>query len=216
MTALRLDRLERRYRRWLLACPAEYRRERGDELVATLLDLADPNRTRPAVLEVFAVLRLAAAQRTQCMAARWRSRWSPERRSRTVLRLGFAWASIMTISVFVAPLTLGYSCVDSQWGGMLIDCEPRAGFLLAHHGRWGYLWLLPPWTMALLAVRARRRGAPVSAALAMTVFVIATANTLGTYYLPSLLLIWLGAVWAKDPGMPDVVGATGIPGTSAD
>ena len=47
MTALRLDRLERRYRRWLLACPAEYRRERGDELVATLLDLAGPNRTRP-------------------------------------------------------------------------------------------------------------------------------------------------------------------------
>jgi len=42
-----VDALERRYRRLLLAYPAEYRRERGDELVGILLDDAAPGRTRP-------------------------------------------------------------------------------------------------------------------------------------------------------------------------
>jgi hypothetical protein len=42
-----VDALERRYRRLLLAYPAEYRRERGDEIVGILLDDAPPGRTRP-------------------------------------------------------------------------------------------------------------------------------------------------------------------------
>ena len=43
-----MDALERRYRRLLLAYPAEYRRERGDEIVGILLDDAPPGRTRPS------------------------------------------------------------------------------------------------------------------------------------------------------------------------
>src|SRR5262249_22164662 len=42
-----VDALERRYRRLLLAYPAEYRRERGDEIVGILLDDAAPGRTWP-------------------------------------------------------------------------------------------------------------------------------------------------------------------------
>jgi len=43
--------IERRYRRLLLAYPADYRRERGEEIVATLLDGADPARSRPTTGE---------------------------------------------------------------------------------------------------------------------------------------------------------------------
>ena len=47
--------LERQYRRLLLAYPRSYRERRGEEIVATLLDDAEPGRTRPdgrAVLDL--------------------------------------------------------------------------------------------------------------------------------------------------------------------
>lgn len=44
--------LERRYRRLLRWYPADYRRARGDEILATLLDQAAEGRTRPRVREV--------------------------------------------------------------------------------------------------------------------------------------------------------------------
>jgi hypothetical protein len=46
-----------RYRRLLLCYPFEYRRTRGDEIVATLLDLAPPDRTRPTVREAANLVR---------------------------------------------------------------------------------------------------------------------------------------------------------------
>ncbi|GIE28480.1 hypothetical protein Ait01nite_015250 [Actinoplanes italicus] len=49
--------LERGYRRWLLAYPREYRRDRGPEILVTLLDAADPGRSRPAAREVAHLLR---------------------------------------------------------------------------------------------------------------------------------------------------------------
>ncbi|BCJ76580.1 hypothetical protein CS0771_61240 [Catellatospora sp. IY07-71] len=45
------DPLARRYRRLLLGYPRAYRRERGEELLATLLEAAPPGRTRPAARE---------------------------------------------------------------------------------------------------------------------------------------------------------------------
>ncbi len=43
--------LERRYRRLLFAYPAAYRADRGDEIVATLLDLAGPGRRTPRLAD---------------------------------------------------------------------------------------------------------------------------------------------------------------------
>ncbi|MEV4414899.1 hypothetical protein [Catellatospora sp. NPDC049609] len=43
--------LERRYRRLLRSYPRSYRDARGDEIVATLLDLAPPGRTRPTAAD---------------------------------------------------------------------------------------------------------------------------------------------------------------------
>ncbi|GAA0560516.1 hypothetical protein GCM10010172_49550 [Paractinoplanes ferrugineus] len=53
---IRTARLARRYRRWLLAYPRPYRRERGPEILATLLDAADPGRSRPAPREAALLL----------------------------------------------------------------------------------------------------------------------------------------------------------------
>jgi hypothetical protein len=46
------DDLERRYRRLLLAYPRSYRRERGDEVIGTLLDAARPEQLRPTRREI--------------------------------------------------------------------------------------------------------------------------------------------------------------------
>jgi hypothetical protein len=50
------ERLERRYRRLLLAYPAAYRRARGDELLDTLMELSRPGQRRPSVRETAALL----------------------------------------------------------------------------------------------------------------------------------------------------------------
>jgi hypothetical protein len=51
------DRLARRYRRLLLCYPRAYRRSRGEEIVATLLEAAAPGRTRPSLREVTNLIR---------------------------------------------------------------------------------------------------------------------------------------------------------------
>lgn len=51
-----MDELERRYRRLMRAYPAGYRREREEEIVATLLDTAPPGRTRPSVADAADIL----------------------------------------------------------------------------------------------------------------------------------------------------------------
>ena len=48
--------LETRYRRLLLTYPADYRAERGDEIVGTLLDAARPGQRIPSVREAAALL----------------------------------------------------------------------------------------------------------------------------------------------------------------
>src|SRR5690349_16498195 len=59
----RTERLARRYRRWLLAYPRTYRRERGPEILATLLDAAGPGRSRPAAREAALLLRHGLGRR---------------------------------------------------------------------------------------------------------------------------------------------------------
>ena len=60
---IRTTRLARRYRRWLLAYPRSYRRDRGPEILATLLDAAGPDRTRPAARETARLLRHGLGRR---------------------------------------------------------------------------------------------------------------------------------------------------------
>lgn len=53
----RRDRLERHYRRLLLAYPAAYRAERGDEIVGTYLDAAGSDQRLPSVADATDVIR---------------------------------------------------------------------------------------------------------------------------------------------------------------
>ena len=59
----RTERLARRYRRWLLAYPRAYRRERGPEILATLLDAAGSGQSRPAAREAALLLRHGLGRR---------------------------------------------------------------------------------------------------------------------------------------------------------
>jgi hypothetical protein len=60
---IRAIRLARRYRRWLSAYPRTYRHERGPEILATLLDAADPGRSRPDAREAALLLRHGLGRR---------------------------------------------------------------------------------------------------------------------------------------------------------
>lgn len=63
------DRLERRYRRLLLAYPAPYRAERGDEIVGTFLVSADSDRRWPSIADVADVLRGGVRQHLRARGA---------------------------------------------------------------------------------------------------------------------------------------------------
>ena len=61
--------LRRRYRRLLWAYPNWYRRERGREILTTLLDAADPGQHHPSRRDVFDILARAALCRLRHRAA---------------------------------------------------------------------------------------------------------------------------------------------------
>ncbi|MFV2101371.1 hypothetical protein [Micromonospora sp. LOL_024] len=61
--------LERRYRRLLLAYPADYRRDRGDEIVGTYLDLADGGRRWPSPSDAADLVRGGLRQRLRAAVA---------------------------------------------------------------------------------------------------------------------------------------------------
>jgi hypothetical protein len=206
--------LERRYRRWLVVYPPDYRRDRGDELAATLLDLAGPNRTRPLPGDVLDLLRRGLAVRVRYGLRGLADAWSCRRRGRSAAAVAHLTALIMTISVFLAPATLGYSCVQPEEGfgaPMMLDCHPQFGLLLAHGDLLAYRWLIPPLFITGLVMVVRRRAAAMVSALSLTGFVVLTANSLGTYYLPSAVASWLAAAWFEPTGASQVAGACGAP-----
>jgi hypothetical protein len=71
-----MSRLSRRYRRLLLGYPRAYRRARGDELVATLIEAAPPGRTRPTAREAANLLRHGLRARLGRSASRTVVAWA--------------------------------------------------------------------------------------------------------------------------------------------
>ena len=63
-------RLERAYRRLLLAYPGHYRRHRGPEIVTTLLEMAEPGRRRPAAGDAWHLLASGVRQRFRLPAGK--------------------------------------------------------------------------------------------------------------------------------------------------
>ncbi|MQY05353.1 hypothetical protein [Actinomadura macrotermitis] len=69
------DRLERHYRRLLLAYPRGYREANGGELTATLLEASPPGRRTPPAREAFALVRGGLAERARAATAGPRPWW---------------------------------------------------------------------------------------------------------------------------------------------
>ncbi|MFN8074912.1 MAG: hypothetical protein U0Q15_05770 [Kineosporiaceae bacterium] len=151
-----LERLERRYRRALLAYPRRYRRERGEEIVSTLMDAAEhaggvgagdgaaPTSTARTDVRELAALVAAGLRRR----ARHENRWWDAVRWASVIMIGF----IVLRSATVLQMQL----IGRQAGGWLL---PRA---LDDLG-W---WLNGPTATVLfgaLALLALTRGLPVLA-----------------------------------------------------
>ncbi|MBQ1025496.1 hypothetical protein [Micromonospora sp. C95] len=61
--------LERRYRQLMRAYPTDYRHDRGDEIVGTYLDLADPRRRWPSVADAADLVRGGLRQRLRAAGA---------------------------------------------------------------------------------------------------------------------------------------------------
>ena len=55
--------LAHRYRRLLQACPAAYRLERGEEILSTLLETAQPGQSRPTAGDTLDLLTAGLRQR---------------------------------------------------------------------------------------------------------------------------------------------------------
>ena len=65
--------LERRYRRWLAFYPKSFRAEREDEMVAVLIQSADPGQSRPRAREAANLATHGLRQRVR--GGRFPSRW---------------------------------------------------------------------------------------------------------------------------------------------
>jgi hypothetical protein len=95
------DKLERRARALLRAYPAEYRRERGEEIIGTLLEAAPPGRSFPSARDAWSLVnggRQARAARNRRLSAR--------ENLRLAMLLGLA---VFVARSFYYPHYLGYA-----------------------------------------------------------------------------------------------------------
>jgi hypothetical protein len=176
--------LERRYRHWLLAYPADYRRERGDELIGTLLDLADPGRRRPRPTEVAALLRSALAQRLVPPA--------PQALGRVLAALALVLALPPAFSLLASVAAVPDVCSTVLAPARSGAVCPRP-FIL----NWvGWAWLAVLLAVTALPVLLRGRRVAVLAAVLATLVVLPALPSLGPPFLPSVVVTWLGAVAA--------------------
>jgi len=160
--------LEHKY--WLLisaAYPPEYVEARGDELISTLLDTADPDQKRPRFAEAFDLIRCGIAERARVHGESARSR------ARTaVAGVSAFMLALITTATVAAQAMLGTSQAVS------------VGFSL---------WLVPATVVALFALRpdSLTTVRPFLAAGAVAAAALGPEAILITRLL-LLAVIWLG------------------------
>ncbi len=140
--------LERRYRRLLLAYPADYRRDRGDEIVGTYLDLAGPERRWPTLADAADLVRGGLRQRLRAAGA-------------TDLVPGVRLAGLLAL-VTATFLAAFWAFVEQQpppaeWG------VPRFGPFVSTGVIAWFAWLVP----AILTLVAPGRPTRAAVAVAM-------------------------------------------------
>jgi hypothetical protein len=186
-------RLERRYRRWLLAYPAEYRRERGDELVATLLDLAEPGRTRPRPLDLLDLLRAGLIRRVA-------DAWSPARRSRWAAAVAASLAALAAGHVLWVSLRGPGACtaISTPADAVPVVCpggQSVSPVLILN--RLGYAWLAGTVLLAGLPLLGGGRRISMLAACLLTALCAFGIADVRLIFLPSLVASWYCAATAR-------------------
>lgn len=159
------DKLERRYARLLAAYPADYRRSRGAEVLGTLLDAAEPGRTRPPLREAAALL--VGALRAHAGAPRRRTvgqTWLPAFRTAALMLM------VNEAAVSAVQTTMRLANEDFASGAQLLlhpDYLPVAVLALA--------------VAAIVAVVRHRYGTAVVLAAAGSAVVLAIPFPAGAF-----------------------------------
>ncbi|MGN9808829.1 hypothetical protein ACTMSW_05650 [Micromonospora sp. BQ11] len=178
--------LERRYRRLLRAYPADYRRERGDEIVGTYLDLAGPGRRRPSPADAADLVRGGLRQRLRAAGA---ADLTPG------VRLAAALAFLTAVPLAAAWLVLEQHPPPAVWG------VPHVGpFVSLGVGVWP-LWLLAVLPLAVGSLRWTRRL--LGLALLATVAVVPAAALTGLPRPPLFVLLPQVALGLVALALPD-------------
>jgi hypothetical protein len=104
------ERLVRRYRRLLLAYSGRYRRRHGTEMITTLLEMADPGRSRPSAGEAWHLVASGVRQRFHLPSGR-----------------PFAWVTAALVTVVLGV----FGAAAGSWLGQrtFADLPSRAGAL---------------------------------------------------------------------------------------
>ncbi|MEQ4302182.1 GlsB/YeaQ/YmgE family stress response membrane protein [Plantactinospora sp. B6F1] len=171
--AAEVSPLERRYRRLLYAYPRRYRSSRGDELVGTYLDLAEPDRRRPSRHDVVDVLRAGLRQRLREQGA-------------SGLAAGLPIAATIAMSTLAA--IAAFLLIQVEFTNLPADVLPAkvgpaqtlGAFLWAG-------WLLAALATMVLPAHWARRG--VAAAILLTLAVIPAAPLSGLPRPPLYVLV---------------------------
>ncbi|RKN50914.1 hypothetical protein [Micromonospora endolithica] len=164
--------LERRYRRLLRAYPGDYRRERGDEIVGTYLEVAGPDRRRPSPADAADLVRGGLRQRLRAVGA---PDLAPGVRLAALLAfltatpLAAAWMVLEQHTPPAAgPLTAAWLAQGQHTPPAVWNAPYVGPFLSLGVGVW-LVWLLAVLPLALGSVRWTRRltGAAVLATVAV-------------------------------------------------
>jgi hypothetical protein len=91
--------LERRYRRWMIAYPDEYRREHESEILGTVLEAAAPGQDRPSVREGAALLAGGLQTRARLAGATPGRVWADGLRLGAILFVAAACAGTIGLSL---------------------------------------------------------------------------------------------------------------------
>lgn len=229
------DVLARRYRALLRAYPKAWREQRGDELLGTLLDAAEPGRRRPSARESASVVvqglreRLGLRRRRSPGAV-----WSEGLRIGALLVLGEAFAEVLVllyentdlpaVAWYAAAVPVGGAAIAALVMGRTVVAAVLTGVwavLPAGHGElpWTVMTAVLVLTVLSLVDRGRRRISavwlgvvPVTVALWFGFHLLTGGffQPAGALVYPFALLLAVTAGVLVDPRLPVAVACLSV------
>jgi hypothetical protein len=193
-----MTELERRCQVLLLAYPADYRAERGEEMLATLLEAARPAQRWPGRRETAGLM--LGGLRARMLRNQRLSAWADVRLAILLaLAIVVAFIAVRSAAIGIAPVWRGWS-LNSRWlevegiAGLglpaivLIWCGPRllAALALAGAGLL-YLHLAGAWNPVL--------SAPVLPIFLLALFTVASPRPPRSWLCWVLLMVAWSALW---------------------